>query len=292
MDSTDSPQFPSPLVMLIKFPNLQILSSRYRRKQTSLGIDASTIKGMLRNSDILPHSLELRRWDVYHPYMTKEDVIEFKKALNAIAMVGLTVPDNFKDGDQGTTVNSETFGVQVDIRLCSGLVPIRRSNNQTNAGLHWVNPTPVQLTPSQATQPAATVSTEEPQQEAREPCGTVVWALEKCHACNEPQTKCWKCQVQCHACHAPRSPPYINHQLALDRQRSSNINSSGKVALSSTEVHSLVTEKRPRTPPGSISLSMMSDSSQNIMSAYISPPTTTQPVPAIVNRLPEFSLFD
>ncbi|KAF9936933.1 hypothetical protein BGZ65_001937 [Modicella reniformis] len=86
MDGTDYPQFPSPLVMLIKFPNLEILSSRYRRKQTSLTTDAHTLKDMLRNGDIAPHSLRLRRWDIFHPYMTKEDVTGFKNTLNSIAI--------------------------------------------------------------------------------------------------------------------------------------------------------------------------------------------------------------
>ncbi|ORZ28173.1 hypothetical protein BCR41DRAFT_280433, partial [Lobosporangium transversale] len=128
MDATDSPQFPSPLVMLVKFPHLEILSARYRRKQTSLATDTHTLKDMLRNGDFMPHSLKLRRWNVFHPYMTKEDVTGFKQILDAIAIVSTQARDeDSTNNDSALTeqTSGRISGVQLDIessQSCSNIV--------------------------------------------------------------------------------------------------------------------------------------------------------------------------
>ncbi|KAF9116663.1 hypothetical protein BGX27_000582 [Mortierella sp. AM989] len=216
MDSTDSPHFPSPLVMLIKFPHLQVLSSRYRRKQTSLTTDAHILKDMLRNGDIMPHSLELRRWDIFHPFMTKEDVTGFKQVLDAIAAIGEGMPgqEKFKNQDGETTLTTAhrvedspgrsspvaPTGVLLDIRLCPGPLsvssddispvaagdggaePQAPSTTGFGGAFHWAVPSSAPTIPSTSSQSTA-VLPGPPQ-----PCGNIVWVLEKCRSARDPNS--------------------------------------------------------------------------------------------------------
>ncbi|KAG0236641.1 hypothetical protein BGW42_003057 [Actinomortierella wolfii] len=153
MDSIDIHDFPPPLVMLFKFPNLRVLSSRYRRKQTSLAVDAHILRDMLRNGHVLPHSLKLERFDIWHPYMAEDDVIGFQRALDAICQVGRPKMDeesmemdgadqdsnNDVDGDR-SRVNKQginhkkrrSVGVQLDIALCPGPDPKHKSSGSVD----------------------------------------------------------------------------------------------------------------------------------------------------------------
>ncbi|KAG0001573.1 hypothetical protein BGZ79_004453 [Entomortierella chlamydospora] len=311
MDSTDSLHFPSPLVMLIKFPHLQVLSSRYRRQQTNLITDMLTLKDMLRNGDILPHSLELRRWDLFNPYMIKGDVAGFKQILDAIAIVGSEMLDHEKHGDRsgettrqsipnskmtnnlGKSLAGGPSGVQLDIRLCSYPLPISSGTTPSIAGvdvvaaqtpvtihsgggIHWAPPSPVQ-TPSISLPVSPPTALPGPPQL----CSNIVWVLEKCLVCNAPQERCWVCVARCNSCNSLRVPPSINHQATLERQRSrqstSVVSASGETpAPMQTPA---VFDGRPSTPPGSISLSQMRNSYQGIRSAYISSHSASSPLP-------------
>lgn len=345
MDGTDSPQFPSPLVMLIKFPHLEVLSSRYRRKQTGVTTDIHTLKSMLREGDIAPHSLQLRRWDIFHPYMTKEDVTGFKNILNAIAIVGAELSEEsldnnsvtFQEKHDGTKAPRTLAGVQLDIHLCPGpMDEVLASNGAPGAvdssstpssngtsiggGMHWA-PATTQSTPgsagvglSPANYTSVTTSESSPAQMGHmgvtEPCGNVVWALERCRVCDTPQEQCWRCVGSCKNCKALRSPPFVNHQLDLQRERSrlSAPGSSDFKPTASVEPHQGPVnhaEGRPRTPPGSISLSQMTNPWEGIQSAYLNmnqsltgtsnlPPLIHLSIEASValDRPPEFSFFD
>ncbi|KAF9197617.1 hypothetical protein BGZ49_001860 [Haplosporangium sp. Z 27] len=285
MDSTDSPQFPSPLVMLIKFPHLQVLSSRYRRKQTSLTTDAHTLKDMLRNGDILPHSLELRRWDIFNPYMTKEDVTGFKQILDAISIVGGEMSsdqENNKDRDGETRQQKasnlesnlsklssrESSGVLLDIRMCPGPLPVSSDIDGTGetvaqstplsaGGMHWATNSSVHTPPTPAV-PATVLPG------PSLPCGNIVWVLEKC-------------------------------RTALERQRTRQTSGGVGSSATATSTSSQTIPRRPLTPPGSISLSQMRDLSRGVNSAYITPQSATQAAVSsqpVLTRPPEFSLFD
>ncbi|KAG0049501.1 hypothetical protein BGZ83_005721 [Gryganskiella cystojenkinii] len=311
MDSTDSRHFPSPLVMLIKFPHLQVLSSRYRRAQTSLNTDTHTLKDMLRNGEVRPHSLELRRWDIFHPYMTVEDVVGFKTILDAISKVGQE-PDS--------------PGVVLDIKTCPG--PIEGSaeaaaavvaagsqgnTNHHTAAMHWATPT--QQTPISVTPPAiqATGSTSDstlpqsPTSPKIPKCENVVWNLERCRICLSPQDRCYKCVKICYACKAVRAPPYINHQTQLERERTGRMGPT--TASTAAGPATAGAFGRPLTPPGSISLSQLSNPGSAMPSAYLSlreaslanltttvatsssvPPVA--PLPVALPVPPEFSFFD
>ncbi|KAF9400446.1 hypothetical protein BGX21_004282 [Mortierella sp. AD011] len=296
MDSTDSPHFPSPLVMLIKFPHLQVLSSRYRRQQTSLITDMLTLKDMLRNGDILPHSLELRRWDLFNPYMIKGDVAGFKQILDAIAIVGSgmldqekhrdrneetahqSIPNSKMTNNHGKSLAGEPSGVQLDIRLCSYPQPI----SDTTSSIAGVD--------VDAVQAPATVHSG----------GGIHWAPSPVHTPSislpvSPPT-------------APPGPPELCSNIAtLERQRSrqstSVVSASGETLVSMQTP--AVFDGRPSTPPGSISLSQMRNSYQGIRSAYVSSHSASSPLPnaasaihaprpapAALVRPPEFSLFD
>ncbi|KAG9064556.1 hypothetical protein KI688_002814 [Linnemannia hyalina] len=361
MDSTDSQHFPSPLVMLIKFPNLHTLSSRYRRNQTSLTTDAHTLKDMLRNGDILPHSLKLRKWDIFHPYMTEEDVVGFKSTLDTISAVGGTAEAERRDPN-GTLADGSggevQGGVVLDIKMCPGSIiyepSLDASTNQgvyAGNGMHWATPnnqTPASTPPPPPPPPPPTTTTTStppppPQDPPTSPqaaqptqsaCTNIVWTLEKCRVCDASQDRCYRCVGQCRACGAIRAPPSINHQTLLERERARQ--TSGRSTPSTTPSSSAGAGQgqaqgqaaggyavvygtgRPRTPPGSISLSQMANSgSQPIMSAYYplssssttasaaaasilapslllsgltSPPPVVAPVALALP--PEFSLFD
>ncbi|KAF9911445.1 hypothetical protein EC991_003701 [Linnemannia zychae] len=373
MDSTDSQHFPSPLVMLIKFPNLHTLSSRYRRNQTSLTTDTHTLKDLLRNGDILPHSLKLQKWDIFHPYMAKEDVVGFKGILDAISVVGKEAATEQKDSNgvvvasdgQGSGVGTGSLvqqGVLLDIKMCPGLIVYEPSMSQgagstqgvhTGGGMHWAISNNQHLQP-QAAAPVAgsTAQTQTPPSlEASTPtlstspaspaspppqCTNIVWTLEKCRACDASQDRCYRCVGQCRACGAIRAPPSINHQTLLERERARQ--TSGRAAsVVATAIASgsgpstgaggpgpgsLVAAaggsfgngiSRPRTPPGSISLTHMTNAtSQPLVSAYyplsgsvstaaavapmlmssLSGLTSPPPTVAPVSLVPEFSLFD
>ncbi|KAG0248176.1 hypothetical protein BG011_000380 [Mortierella polycephala] len=327
MDSTDSPQFPSPLVMLVKFPFLQVLSSRYRRNQTSLTTDTHTLKDWLRSGDIISHSLQLRRWDVFHPYMTNEDITGFKSILDAIAIVGKNA-----SGVNRTSLPKPPMGVALDIRSCPGPLDSPEGGSMATAGggaetvvnggqhlgggIHWASatssPVPIPATPT----PTSTSPSPGPVQ----PCTNIVWVLEKCRMCNTHQELCYRCVPQCKACKAVRPPPSINHQMTLERERARQTSGPGAGAGSSSHA-SLSTASslgyqaqdleaaaiaalngRPRTPPGSISLTQMSSPVQGVPSAYLhSQPSSVsaatslyapQPVMAALSLPPEFSFFD
>ncbi|KAF9303268.1 hypothetical protein BGZ74_004068 [Mortierella antarctica] len=276
MDGTDSMHFPSPLVMIIKFPQLQVLSSRYRRNQTSIVRETDLLKDMLRNGSIAEHGLQLRRWDIFHPYMTKDEgVVAFKHILNLISAV--------------------SNGVALDIKRCPG--------------------------PKDGPEIKVSGETTETHPPLTKICTNIVWTLEKCRLCDTPQDRCWQCVPICKRCRAIRAPPHINHQTALERERQRTAKSSYSVTsptaqnqksseiLSPRPQHLKTSTAIPRslTPPGSISLSQMSNPALAIFSAYAYLPPTPDPSPVLAWQPssgvqapqqpslalpPEFSYFD
>ncbi|KAF9917070.1 hypothetical protein BX616_002008 [Lobosporangium transversale] len=305
MDATDSPQFPSPLVMLVKFPHLEILSARYRRKQTSLATDTHTLKDMLRNGDFMPHSLKLRRWNVFHPYMTKEDVTGFKQILDAIAIVSTQARDeDSTNNDSALTeqTSGRISGVQLDIGLCPGPLPLKEvtsamntsavvpqpNTTHVNVGLHWAVPSTSNITASTTTIPSTIT-------ESSQSCSNIVWELERCRMCDAPQDRCWHCVWKCVTCGEERAPPYINHQTALERQRRRQVSvaATGTIVTNGTTERPLMIEAptRPLTPPGSISLSQLTNPLLEVRSAYLPRVHASLPLKTLT-RPPEFSFFD
>jgi len=332
--------------MLIKFPHLEVLSSRYRRKQTGLTTDIHTLKGMLRDGDIAPHSLRLRRWDIFHPYMTWEDVTGFKNILNAITTIGTELseenPDHnltLQENRSGRRALSRILtGVQLDIHPCPGpmigslastVAPGAVESSSTpssngvsfGGGMHWAGVTGQSTSGSQAqvsipplNHTSVASSASPPDQISQvgvaQPCGNIVWALEKCRRCDTPQEQCWRCVSSCKNCNAYRAPPFVNHQLDLQRERSKYTAGNLKPTTSVEPGQDPHVTGRPRTPPGSISLSQMTNPWKGIQSAYLNQPLTgtsylqplahlsietsvvNAPQPIALDRPPEFSFFD
>jgi hypothetical protein len=191
-------------------------------------------------------------------------------------------------------------------------------------GLHWATPTSSLLTPTATPSPPpllttntesstldAAIGTQSPPPQGPK-CDNIVWKLEKCRICLAPQDRCWKCVKLCHACGAVRAPPHINHQTALERERASRLfNGRGHTTTVTATAQGSVavsTPGRPITPPGSISLSQLSNPALTLPSAYLSlrgagltsltsamvaatsPSMTHMPVALPVP--PEFSFFD
>lgn len=310
MDGTDSMHFPSPLVMIIKFPQLQVLSSRYRRNQTSIVRETDLLKDMLRNGSIAEHGLQLRRWDIFHPYMAKDEgVVAIKHILDLISSVG--------------------NGVALDIKRCPGPEDGATVSKIGGGGSHWATNSaqqPAGTQPQAVTPPVpANNDTSNPETTAITPlslikiCANIVWLLEKCRVCEAPQDRCWQCVSICKRCRAIRAPPHINHQTALERERQKTTKSSSSntspVAqqqkpseiLSPRPQHLGATVPRSLTPPGSISLSQMLNPALAITSAYTYSPPTPDPSPVLawqssnsqqappqptLTLPPEFSYFD
>ncbi|KAI8357767.1 hypothetical protein B0O80DRAFT_295564 [Mortierella sp. GBAus27b] len=327
MDGTDSDQYPSPLVMLIKFPHLEILSSRHRRKQTSLTTDIHTLKAMLRDGRVAPYSLRLRRWDIFHPYMTEmveEDVAGFQGILNAISIVGAELNETRPPSEKEPASDSKkTKGVQLDIRLCHGPGRTRLAStamswiNNTNGtfagvGMHWGSATGQNTLGSQTETNTSTTTTHS-SVAPPQICGNIVWTLERCRSCGTPQEQCHRCVDQCGTCHSLRAPPYVNHQLDMQRERSRYTNPASNHPRTTTTTTTTAPAvepghwnptnlfgNRPRTPPGSISLSQMTNPLEGITSAYfrISQPllgtqgSSVTPSIRVLDRPPEFSFFD
>ncbi|KAF9326139.1 hypothetical protein BG006_010416 [Podila minutissima] len=310
MDGTDSMHFPSPLVMLIKFPQLQVLSSRYRRNQISIARETVLLKDMLRNGSIAEHGLQLRRWDIFHPYMTKDEgVLAFKHILDLISAV--------------------SNGVALDIKRCPGPKD-GPEIKVSGGGSHWATAAAQYSTgiqPQAATPPLALANNDTNIETTATPppltkiCTNIVWTLEKCRVCDTPQDRCWQCVPICKRCRAIRAPPHINHQTALERERqrtakpSSSVTSPTAQNQKSSEIlsprpqHLKTSTAGPRslTPPGSISLSQMSNPALAISSAYAYLPPTPDPSPVLAWQPssgvqapqqpslalpPEFSYFD
>ncbi|KAG0345519.1 hypothetical protein BG004_003659, partial [Podila humilis] len=315
MDGTDSMHFPSPLVMLVKFPGLQVLSSRYRRNQTSIERETGLLKDMLRNGTFPEHGLMLRKWDIFHPYMTKDDgATAFRNILNLLSAVG----NSNEDGTPG-------LGVSIDIKRCPGPEDGAGVPWATNGSMHFATAahhpasTPLVTTATAADAHNANLSTNPGDNSLAaitsvppKICTNIVWTREKCRVCDAPQDRCWQCKPICATCRAARAPPNINHQTAMERERQRTASKSlaSKVSslslqlpvrstteiLSPRPMHlhingvSLPAElgdvgssvARPITPPGSISLSQMSNPSVTIPSAhsYLLPTPDASPVPA------------
>ncbi|KAG0326629.1 hypothetical protein BG000_001296 [Podila horticola] len=253
MDGTDSMHFPSPLVMIIKFPQLQVLSSRYRRNQTSIVRETDLLKDMLRNGSIAEHGLQLRHWDIFHPYMTKDEgVLSFKHILDLISAVDK--------------------GVALDIKRCPGPEDYQEIK-VGGGGSHWAANTSQHSTgvlPQAATYSPAPANNDTNSETTPTPpsltkiCTNIVWTLEKC--------------------------------------RPSEILSPRPLHLNTIAV------PRSLTPPGSISLSQMSNPALAITSAYAYLPPTPDPSPVLAWQAssgaqqapqqpslalpPEFSYFD
>jgi len=88
MDNFDDPMI-SPIVMLIKFPNLRHIRARNRRYTTSIESDAKVLQEFLNQGKIKRHSLNLESYELYHPYMNEERMLRrFQSTLNTLARTG------------------------------------------------------------------------------------------------------------------------------------------------------------------------------------------------------------
>ncbi|CAO3588314.1 unnamed protein product [Absidia cylindrospora] len=71
MNGTDDSMI-SPIVMLVKFPNMLRLSAKHRRFTTNLETDTKILQELIKRASLQPASLALRHLDIYHYYMEHE----------------------------------------------------------------------------------------------------------------------------------------------------------------------------------------------------------------------------
>jgi hypothetical protein len=113
MDGFDDPMI-SPIVMIVKFPNLRHIAARNRRYTTSVETDTKVLHEFLNSGKISQHSLKLETYQLYHPYMIEERTLRrFQSTLNAL------------------TLNAS---VELDIRQCSHIAePVPIMDNDLDA---------------------------------------------------------------------------------------------------------------------------------------------------------------
>ncbi|KAI8328794.1 hypothetical protein BC941DRAFT_406361 [Chlamydoabsidia padenii] len=97
MDGTDDSMI-SPIVMLVKFPRLRILSAKHRRFNTNLETDTKILQELIKQGKITNGTLSLEQLMLYHYYMDNEPHLDaFQRTLDRLT-------------------NSQE--VQLDIRRC------------------------------------------------------------------------------------------------------------------------------------------------------------------------------
>ncbi|KAL0076180.1 hypothetical protein F4703DRAFT_1325384 [Phycomyces blakesleeanus] len=177
MDSTDDSMF-SPLVMLVKFPNLHRLYARNRRFNTKIKEDTKALLDMIKSGTIKLKTFELERIEIYHHYMTTEPYLEvFQRTIQRL---------------------SRHPSVYIDIRMCGdvseqqGTQPKTQTQTQTQTQTLETD----QLNPTQSSPP----------------CQKIVSKVAKCWACDYHFKQCWMCAPFCGGCNSRRLPPMVNDQ--------------------------------------------------------------------------------
>ncbi|KAI9029676.1 hypothetical protein CLU79DRAFT_716317 [Phycomyces nitens] len=179
MDGTDDSMF-SPLVMLVKFPNMRRLCARNRRFNTKLKQDTKALLDMIKAGTIGWNTFELEAIEIYHHYMTTEPYLQvFQKTLQRLSRHPSVSIDIRMCGDESEKDNKGKLKYQLIYPLCISRLPIATDD--------------ILDQPSQA-------------------CQRIVSKTAKCWACNHHFRKCWMCAPICGGCNSRRLPPMVNDQ--------------------------------------------------------------------------------
>ncbi|KAI8366739.1 uncharacterized protein BYT42DRAFT_587724 [Radiomyces spectabilis] len=191
MDNTDDSMF-SPIVMLVKFPNLRHLSVKNRRFNTNLEADTKVLQEMLKGGTLKPGSLRLQRLDIYHYYMDFEPHLAvFQKTLNRL---------------------SEDANVVLDIRKCG---------YQADGDMHGLQQRMGNLSLPNNNPDAAVPEDGQLDRPPRNDvgCQRIINIGMACWACDHVFVHCWICQPRCSGCHIKRIPPLANQQQRKLREK-------------------------------------------------------------------------
>ncbi|KAI8980940.1 hypothetical protein BDB01DRAFT_724378 [Pilobolus umbonatus] len=182
MDNVDDPDL-SPIIMIIKFPNIQVLSAKNRKENTNLEVDIKLLQEMLKHGGVKPKSLPIRSINVYHHYMDYEPYIS-----------------TYQDTWNRLSIHSQ---VEMDIRQCGYSLTLMQLNNMSISSTdHNIN----------HDDNSTDVTVDE--------CHRIISTNAQCWCCGYHFDKCWKCESLCMGCNSKRLTPSANDiQIKIKSQR-------------------------------------------------------------------------
>ncbi|KAI8987886.1 hypothetical protein BDF20DRAFT_852683 [Mycotypha africana] len=192
MDGMDDADL-SPIVMLIKFPNLRRLSARYRKKTTDLEVDVKLLQEMLKFGTIKPKSLPLTEVRVYHFNMDFEPhLTAYQKTLNKVSVFPK---------------------VKLDIRPCGFIQTVGNGSGSNLNPAVMNNDRQLQGENDQREQLS------DLPQDSIEECQRIISKSEQCWSCGFLFRYCWICVPVCDSCKVRRVPPLANDKQRLSRSK-------------------------------------------------------------------------
>lgn len=193
MDDCDDPDL-SPLIMLIKFPNLRILSAINRKETLNLEVDIKLLQEMLRFEQIKPKSLPIEKVNIYHYYMDYETHLDvYQRTWNRISMHS---------------------NVALDIKIC-GYLPQDQDEDELERELSLLEQRIQKLQMQQNNR--RPTQTEEVQISR---CQRIVSVSAQCWYCGYHFNRCWRCVPVCEGCQLKRMPPMANdNQIRLKNRK-------------------------------------------------------------------------
>ncbi|KAI7878781.1 hypothetical protein K492DRAFT_208776 [Lichtheimia hyalospora FSU 10163] len=198
MDGNDDAMI-SPIIMLVKFPQLRHLSTRHRRFNTNLEVDSKMIQELLKNGTLKPHSLALESVNVYHHYMSTEPHLDtFQRTLNRL---------------------SRNQYVQLDIRECDRTPLQQRATATTNSNHSTTTTTTSNNTIDYNSiigleqQPHISALVDSFQSINMKSCSRIIAKDACCWACGYNFDRCWQCVPVCGGCRKKRFPPLANANM-------------------------------------------------------------------------------
>lgn len=181
MDGTDDSMI-SPLVMLVKFPRLRILSAKHRRFNTNLQADTKLLRDFLMRNRL--KGITLERYSFYHHYMdTEPHMEEFHSMLESLC-------------ETSGCHDDERRQVQLDIKRCADPSTAQRGRFQDLELRHgYVDMEQV---------------FHHPETVIDDTCRRIVSKDAKCWVCDAALNYCWHCQSHCPQCRSKRLSPLAN----------------------------------------------------------------------------------
>ncbi|KAI8096142.1 hypothetical protein BDF21DRAFT_354239 [Thamnidium elegans] len=200
MDDNDDPDF-SPIIMLIKFPNLRKLSATNRKENTNLEVDIKLLQEMLKFDSVKPKSLPIEKISIYHYYMDYEPHLEaYQKTWNKLSIHP---------------------HVELDIKLCAYL-PEDQRENQLEKELSLLEQRIQRIQVQQDNgRPRKNDSNENNDlYQNIDKCRRIMSVTAQCWSCGHHFDHCWKCVPVCEGCKIKRIPPMANdNQIRLKNRR-------------------------------------------------------------------------
>lgn len=179
MDGCDDAHF-SPIIMLIKFPNLRVLSASNRPENTNLEVDIKVLQEMLREEKLKLGELHIEKLNIYNHQMDYEThLVTYQRLWNRL---------------------SKGSKVELDIRHCQHV--IGSSIDQVNLD-ERIRQLAIEQSHSTGNK-----------------CQRIIKIGSKCWSCGFEFDSCWKCEPICKGCKLKRIPPLANdNQLKLKYKR-------------------------------------------------------------------------